>query len=640
MLAVSALGLLGCSDKLADESGNGLGGNESYVYMNVAVALPSPSATRSGTDNPTGEGDDLTNSDENENSTPDYEYGYEFENEVKNLLLVIATDKNEYITHTLIDVDNTDTGDGAKNNFTTNAKKFSRSDIVDAYGTFFQMDENNKYTARVYAFCNPTTYMEDQFDGLTRGDTDWVNWTNEEDPEKVSEIWGNNDGTAEKKTVGFLMSNAKVKEVEFPSVDGWSAYTTEARPFNLSTVTNPVYVERTAARFDFKDGSKDNDGNPNDNTYFITIGSGADAKQVMEVKLHEMSLVNMSKNYHYLRRVSADGTDSNWSVCGAETPNNYVVDTDWSAKRNGDITAANEAAYFHYPLFTTTKGYNTEQWDTWKIADVLSGKSDLWGEKSYHIWRYVTENTIPEAKNAEDSYSLQKTVQSVGIVFKGQITSGPDAENNLSESVIAALDGTAEKKPALYLYNSILYAGLDELVKKAIEDEEQSALYRSLEKVFKHWVKDGLQYKYQKEVDEDAITLTVEEYENAKSGGSNIVLDLTEDSEDFKAEITSQKIITIYSPAEDGNYYCYYFYWNRHNDNTNNSVMHRMEFATVRNNVYKLSVDKISRLGHPTSPTDDPNPVDPNDPDEEDEVYMDVTVEVLPWVVRLNSIVF
>lgn len=99
---------------------------------------------------------------------------------------------------------------------------------------------------------------------------------------------------------------------------------------------------------------------------------------------------------------------------------------------------------------------------------------------------------------------------------------------------------------------------------------------------------------------------------------------------------------TSYKP-EDGKYYAYYYYWNRHNDNGNNTDMGRMEFAVVRNNVYKLCVDEIVKFGHP-DPEDpnpvDPDPVDPTDPDESGEYYFKVTVKVLPWVVRVNHIGF
>lgn len=267
LFSMATAGLVACSDKLADESGNGLEGSESYVYMNVAVALPSPSTTRSGTDDPTGDGNDQTNSDENKKDKPDYEYGYEFENKVNNLLLVIAAENNEYITHTFISDITDAAGDGVKNNFTTEAQKFSRSDITAAYGDFFKMNPaDNKYYAHIYAFCNPTTALKARFDDLKqnngRGNTEWVNWTNENEADDISlreKIWGGNGGKPEDVNPGFLMSNKDVKRVEFPSLDGWSSYSSPSHPFKLSTPTDPVRVERTAARIDYKDGSSNND---------------------------------------------------------------------------------------------------------------------------------------------------------------------------------------------------------------------------------------------------------------------------------------------------------------------------------------------------------------------------------------------
>ncbi|MDE5761385.1 MAG: fimbria major subunit, partial [Bacteroides sp.] len=56
--------------------------------------------------------------------------------------------------------------------------------------------------------------------------------------------------------------------------------------------------------------------------------------------------------------------------------------------------------------------------------------------------------------------------------------------------------------------------------------------------------------------------------------------------------------------------------------------------------VYKLAVLNIKKLGHPRVTENDPDPVTPETPDEKDEVYLDVKVEVLPWVVRINNIEF
>lgn len=57
-----------------------------------------------------------------------------------------------------------------------------------------------------------------------------------------------------------------------------------------------------------------------------------------------------------------------------------------------------------------------------------------------------------------------------------------------------------------------------------------------------------------------------------------------------------------------------------------------MEFAIVRNNVYKLTVESVSKLGDPT------DEIDPDNPDETSKMYLKVNVTILPWVVRNNSI--
>ena len=96
---------------------------------------------------------------------------------------------------------------------------------------------------------------------------------------------------------------------------------------------------------------------------------------------------------------------------------------------------------------------------------------------------------------------------------------------------------------------------------------------------------------------------------------------------------------TVYTPV-DGKYPVYYYYWNRHNDNGDSGVMGNMEFAVVRNNVYKLAVTKINQFGHPEDPNGDPDKVDPKNPDENVRHYLQVTVKVLPWTVRVNDIEF
>ena len=62
--------------------------------------------------------------------------------------------------------------------------------------------------------------------------------------------------------------------------------------------------------------------------------------------------------------------------------------------------------------------------------------------------------------------------------------------------------------------------------------------------------------------------------------------------------------------------------------------MGTMEFATVRNNIYKIKVDNVLQFGlpgdvPPPPPTDDETPA----------IYFKVSVQVLDWVVRVNNII-
>jgi hypothetical protein len=64
-------------------------------------------------------------------------------------------------------------------------------------------------------------------------------------------------------------------------------------------------------------------------------------------------------------------------------------------------------------------------------------------------------------------------------------------------------------------------------------------------------------------------------------------------------------------------------------------------FGVVRNNIYELTVNSISGPGKITINTNPADPEDPDDPDEPDEkiiAYIDVTINILPWVLREQNV--
>lgn len=185
----------------------------------------------------------------------------------------------------------------------------------------------------------------------------------------------------------------------------------------------------------------------------------------------------------------------------------------------------------------------------------------------------------------------------------------------------------------------------------AAKDSEGGPLYKAVDNTLKNWtLNDEGTYKftggYKEGDDETDKMLTIKKFEALKERWSDSIDFEDENDEEglFKTAAPKQGI-TVYESSDEGDgdgrgYYCYYFYWNRHNDNNSSGKMGPMEFATVRNNVYKLAVTKIGKLGHPRDTTHDPDPVEPEDPDEDETNYIQVKVEVLPWVVRVNNIEF
>lgn len=640
-----------CSnDELGNKPVVDPGASTDAVYMNVTVQLPTGPGTRSETDTPSN-GDYGT-------STGGTEVGHQYENDVKTVMLVLTDRKNRLIAY------------GTHQNVTKNGdvvsstQKISKSELLTYYGedktlnTIQQDGENyNEWEIYVYVFCNPTTDLKDKLASATKGSADWINAIYEISDRKDDVVWGGAD-----KKQGFLMSSAVLVDCKknLPrDFDEWKNYDAEGKAFDLSGVNKSgqpgevnnegnIRVERSVARFDFKDGSTI--GN---NTYDVLVEepttAGEEKKVGMQIQLTKMALVNMSKHFYYLRRVSDDGlpTGNNFEICGTERKDNYVVDTDATQKNVTKVDAGYPfGTYFEYCLGTvsdetwTINDQTRTQWDTYDIKDVLdtkkeNDKDETWNNDKtkgdYKIWRYVTENTIP-------GIAAQKHGVSTGIVFKGKMV----ATDNSSPSVKAAIDG-AKGDPAgdkiLYSIFNDLYVTWIEVRNKAIDLGESHDLYKAAFGNAKNTpakVSEGI-YDVDKYSDDptspDALWRTWKEAGSLKDNNLSA----------FKeAAIKSQ--FTLYQSSNDDKYgpgyYCYYYYWNRHDNNGKPGEMGAMEFAVVRNNVYKLAVTKINRLGHPRLSENDPDPEDPDNPDESDDVYMKVNVEVLPWVVRINDIEF
>lgn len=530
----TALALSACSDDVDVNGNNGVnaGGTAEQVFMQFSLELPTVSRS-------------VTTSDEDDKyvtSEDGVEIGQDNENAIKSVMVVIKG--NDFTAKSSVESDITSSGD-------TYVVPFKTAELTAHAG------EN----VNVYVYCNPGDYLSAE--GATFSVDDVFTLSN--DGEDVAP-WS--------KTNGFLMTNAVQHQATLPSEDDMlHTYNTVNHSFGLGT----IQVERAAARFDYKSGA----GN---DIYTLMEENG---KPTVQIKLTEMALVNLSKNFYYLRRVSVDGKDEGAVIGGVETSTNYVVDTDDDWKAGTTIT--NYAEHFFYEYVSNSVSDDDYEWTF--INDVVNkgteDNNESWNTDNkkgdYHIWRYATENTIPKGTNNE----LQKKGITTGVVFKGEIFA-PD-----NSSMKAKLNGTN----TVYVYDNIMYGTWDD-VKTAANAAPNTPL----------------------EVAYQAVEAATAD----------------------KEKVAATNGFTVFAPnnATEKKYEVLYYYWNRHNDNNNDGLMGPMEFGVVRNNVYKLSVTDVHKFGHPTNPDHDPDPEDPEDPDEDSNVYFNVAVQVLPWVVRVNDIEF
>ncbi len=635
MLAMCTIA--GCSDNElngGNEPGVYPGHPEDAVYMNVNIQLPvGGKNTRSETDS--------DKDDDYGTSTDGTEVGKDYENKVNGVLIVLADASNNFIAageHNSLPV--------VREGIVNTTQKINKSALAAYYGNGTL--EAGKDQVNLYVFCNPTMELKQIFE-KSGTDNKWIDEiaTLEEEPNGTATgaaVWGGNDHKA-----GFLMATASSKDIKkyIPkNFTDWDNFTTENNAFDFSgknTLSNGteignignIRVERVVARFDFKDGSPSKD-----QTYVI---AEKDNKPTLKVKLNKMALINMSKHFYYLRRVSDNGLPNKVEICGTEYDSgqswNYVVDTD-AEQKNGDINASYPFAdYFNFCLGhqdnntwsidETARG----QWYTSLISDVIKkdeDNDDKWNNNhsrdGYRIWRYATENTIPGMNKQENGIST-------GIVFKGKIQVTTDAPQALQDAINKAT-GDSNADAILYAYSNQLYVSWTEVRKAALDATANEEFKKAVFGTPKNTPSETV---YSDDTKSPDYLWNI--WHNVKGHNDAAALSA------FKEVATNKDHqFTLYQSSRDENdgagYYCYYFYWNRHNDNGNNGVMGPMEFAVVRNNVYKLSVVDINRLGHPRLSENDPDPVDPGTPDEKGDIYLKLSVEVLPWVVRINDIEF
>lgn len=509
------------------------------------------------------------------------ETGKDYENKVSSLLVVLAEKAEDTAPYTFITYAYSGSVDApVENKFTI---------CFEDKASLFEKAGQNVY---LFAYCNPTSTLVDKVKGLAKDVT--LDGTDE----LLNDVCAGSAADLAKTWIddGFLMTNHEIYESKLGTEAELKAATDKDKAWQLTTKDNPLEVMRTAVRFDYKDGAtaKDEAGKKIALTYDINDGTGA---KVGSVKLTRAALFNMRDRFYYLPRITA--ADGKVTLCPGATASDYdftsLLTTPATRTFLNGLTFVNESGDAAESFDPTKVITDAKEWCN--LQDFVDGKKDEdndspWNatddadKLGYRIWRYCTENTYPTGA------TTFPTNEATGFVFEAEMTLDPVTVGGTTIQP----DGTNP----MFLYGTKMYANAQQLCQTA-HNNPSTTMFDDVNAVFSY------------EVDEAGNVTTT----NYKTGAI----------EANKTVLTHN--ISIYWP-KDGKYYCYYYYFNQHNPSAEPTTVAVDEFATVRNNVYKLSVTKISEFASFVPPTE----IKPY------EVYFKVDVEVRPWTVRINNIEF
>lgn len=582
--AAAVLSLAACSKNIDPEDPGAASGTKGDLYMTMTITPTGSVGTRATTTTP------------NQGT----EVGQDDENKIGSALIVFAKEatpnKGDYKVFATL-------------------KGGDISGTQSPYLATYKMDRNillndvksnpDGVTYSLFVIANPTREIETTYETAAASPmtTDvQQEFTLSEDADTY---WSASNG--------FLMSNAELGETATIKITedmvAVGTHTEATDPLRLGSVT----VQRAMSRFDI---------NTEESHLKFTVENQKAPITSLSLEFDAVALINMAKTANMFKVTaekkstlgdktisffpSREGSYKDYWVFSPDQNNDYIyplfsglaAGSD-GKKFTGTAQTLTDPGFDYTELSTLDGGRDTFT----KPSDAISGEP-LTG---YKFWRYCMENTNP------DDPKGQLNGNSTGVIFRAKIDVTPAEEKGF------------EKGDALYAYGNVVFGNAVDLRDYALNvDEDQHTDDLDVFRTVSNHYNDAVEAYKAMDSNQD---WTPEEKDKAALA----VLDAKLVAEGF----------TIYrANGEANDYYCYYFYWNRHNNNNAPTQMGIMEFATVRNNVYKLYVSKVLRLGHPAIPGDDPDPEDPNDPDEEDNFYCQIECKVLDWEVRMNGIEF
>lgn len=377
------------------------------------------------------------------------------------------------------------------------------------------------------------------------------------------------------------------------SGSGYSNFVmTSAADATLTLNSNPendpakatVDVERMAARLDYK------------TTGIYTCDDPAYPDATVEIT--GAALVNNLTAGSYLLKRVADDVNGVPTYLGNETPDagvqtNYVLDP-WTAGKtsaNNSFTIGGEANKTAKDLYGEWFGNISQDPNHW-AGYVQPGTEVTVGTETWQRIGYTLENTTA-AEEAGKRYST-------GVVFKAKFQ--PQGVANYTDGETFFEYGTkiyASMENMMKNFYGSKFDELDDLIKKCatwgdVKHFITSTLLTNDPSGYNKYLEGLAEGKNDTETVADASSLTWSKYMLNECGYSKdengkVVLDQN-------GKVT-RIALKPYGTRTYEDATCYYTWWVRHSNDNDDTKKGIMEYAIVRNNIYKLTVKSVYSLG-------------------------------------------
>lgn len=407
----------------------------------------------------------------------------------------------------------------------------------------------------------------------------------------------------------FYMANAPLNKAgsvtTLVTIDQDNIYPTQKAAEN-GTAAADVYVERGVAKMTVADPGtitvKDKATSTKTQSQVTFSNWALDITNKKTFAVHNIDGLSLSKNFPAIW-TTARFTGANKRVYWGKDPN-YDLEVLKKADKDGDTKRTDE-----FNSITATSEINKDFINATSTNPV-----------------YCLENTF----NLANMYQGQTT----RVIFKATYTPKDDAGNNLADASVGAGAGGT-----FYTIGNMKTILNTDKLKAAVDAAAKSALSDCTVDYTRFTTEEGSHVITLADIKDATGKPLVAETEYNGKKGKDIVKDIN-DKLGLKAG-PPEEMVGINTYLEGATYYIARVKhfgdaltkWNSGESYEDNNKQYLGRYGMLRNNWYELTVGNVYGPGYPGVP-----PVDPTLPDDENEKYLSVSVKILSWAKRSQSV--